>query len=634
MPRINVLPREVYELIAAGEVVERPASAVREMTENSVDSGAKSVTVEIKNGGVSFIRVTDNGCGIAPADVRAAFKSHATSKISSARDLDAIRTLGFRGEALASIAAVSKVQMLTRTPDSPIGARYEIEGGREILFEEAGCPVGTTVIVRDLFYNTPARMKFLKKDATEANNVRDVLARIALADPDVSIRLISDNRQVFFTPGDSRLITVITELFGRDFAAGLIPVAGSQNGVNIDGFVSKPVFSRPNRRMQYFLLNGRFVRIPAAQAALDNAYKNSAMVGKYPSCVLNIRVDPSSVDVNVHPAKTEVRFGNEKLIYDAVYFAAVTALREGDTVPVTKLETKEPRREDIFIPRAERTQTPEPPAGNELSMSLEPSAGQEAPLVSDLYAGAVRREERRRQTMTLRDTSSVFETVREDDDAVLNMRPAPAAPATPAPQPEQLEIAEAKALPFRIVGEVFGTYIIAERGGRLIFVDKHAAHERILFNKIKARSGNTGAQALLSPVMVTLPAKDYSCVMDNLDLLEKAGYKADDFGAPTVRVTECPVELTGEDVSSLVLEFADQLTRMSAEPEPVKLSWLYNSTACRAAVKAGDRLSAPEMEELVNTVLTDDDVRYCPHGRPVMFELGENELKKLFGRDG
>ncbi|MCR5782415.1 MAG: DNA mismatch repair endonuclease MutL [Clostridia bacterium] len=633
MPRINVLPREVYELIAAGEVVERPASAIREMTENSVDSGATSVTVEIKNGGVSFMRVTDNGCGIAPPDVRAAFKSHATSKIASARDLDAIRTLGFRGEALASIAAVSRVEMLTRTPDSPIGTRYEIEGGRETLFEEAGCPVGTTVIVRDLFFNTPARMKFLKKDATEATNVRDVLARIALAGPDVSIRLISDNRQVFFTPGDSRLITVITELFGRDFAAGLIPVAGSQNGVNIDGFVSKPVFSRPNRRMQYFLLNGRFVRIPAAQAALDNAYKNSAMAGKYPSCVLNIGVDPASVDVNVHPAKTEVRFGNEKLIYDAVYFAAVTALREGDTVPVTKLETKEPRREDVFVPRAERTAPPQPEIKSELSMSLEPGAGQETPLVSDLYAGAVRREERRRQVATLRDTSSVFETVREDDDAVLNMRPVPAAPA-PQRQPEQLEIAEAKSLPFRIVGEVFGTYIIAERGGKLIFVDKHAAHERILFNRIKARSGNAGAQALLSPVMVTLPAKDYSCVMDNLDLFEQAGYKIADFGVPTVRVTECPVELTGEDVASLVLEFADQLTRMSAEPEPVKLSWLYNSTACRAAVKAGDRLSTPEMEELVNTVLSDDDVRYCPHGRPVMFELGENELKKLFGRDG
>ncbi len=631
MQKINVLPRDVYELIAAGEVVERPASAIKEMTENSVDSGARAVTVEIKNGGVSFMRVTDNGCGIEPGDVRNAFRSHATSKISSAGDLDAIRTLGFRGEALASIAAVAKVEMLTRTPDAPMGVRYVIEGGREILFEEAGCPVGTTVVVRDLFFNTPARMKFLKKDATEANNVRDVLARIALADPGVSFRLINDNRQVFFTPGDSRLITVITELFGREFASGLIPVAGSQNGVNIDGFVSMPVFSRPNRRMQYFILNGRFVRIPAAQAALDNAYKNSAMVGKYPSCVLNIGVDPASVDVNVHPAKTEVRFGNEKLIYDAVYFAAVTALRTGDRTPVTKLETREPRREDVFIPRAERTEPAKPVAADELSMSLDPDSGSETPPVAELYAGAIRREEQKRRFMTLRDTSSVFETVREDEDAVLNMRPA----AVPPPQPaEQLEIEETKAPEFRVIGEVFRTYIIAERAGRLIFVDKHAAHERILFNKIKARGRNAGAQTLLSPVMVTLPAGDYSCLMDNLDLLEKAGYKIEDFGAPTVRVSECPVELTGEDVSLLVQEFADELTRMTSEPEPVKLTWLYNSTACRAAVKAGNHLSLPEMEELVNTVLTDDEVRYCPHGRPVMFELGENELKKLFGRDG
>ena len=643
MPKINLLPRSVYELIAAGEVVERPASAVKEMIENSVDSGAKTVTVEIKNGGVTFMRVTDDGCGISPADVRAAFTSHATSKIRDAGDLDAVMTLGFRGEALASIAAVAKVEMLTRTADSDTGTRYDIEGGQEKLFEEAGCPVGTTVIVRDLFFNTPARMKFLKKDATEGSNVRDAVARQALAAPGVSFRLISDNRQTLFTPGDGNLMTVITELFGAEFAGGLIPVAGSHEGVNIDGFVSKPVFGRPNRRMQYFFINGRFARIPMAQAALDNAYKNSAMVGKYPSCVLNIGVDARAVDVNVHPAKTEVRFGNEKPVYDAVYFAAKTALRKGDTVPVTRLEIKPEKKEDIFIPRSVRTEPERPATGAGLGIKVvsrapvqdvpfTPAVPEPAPVpdASDLYAGAVKREERRREMLPLRDTSTVFETVREDEDDVLNMRPARPA----APPPAQEEFAEAKAKPFRIVGEVFRTYIIAESGGKMIFVDKHAAHERILFNKIKSRDNRGGAQLLMRPVTVTLPAKDHACALENLDIFEKAGYMLDDFGGNTVRVTECPVELSDADVREIVLEFADQLTRRSAEPEPEKLQWLFNSTACRAAVKAGNNLSLSEMEELVERVLTDDDVRYCPHGRPVMFELGENELKKLFGREG
>ena len=358
MPKINILPKSLACLIAAGEVVERPSSVVKELMENSIDAGATKITVEIKNGGVRYIRITDNGCGISRDDVRAAFISHATSKISVQEDLDAIFTLGFRGEALASVAAVAHIEMLTKTADENIGTKYCISGGEEKELCDAGCPDGTTIMIRDLFYNTPARMKFLKKDMTEGSYVADVAAKIALSHPEISITLIKDNRRTLFTPGDGRLMTVINEVYGKDFGSTLIECSGSADGVSVKGFVSKPVHSRPNRTMQHLFVNGRYVKLPVAASALDNAYKNQIMTGKYPACVLFLEVNPAMVDVNVHPAKTQVRFATEKPVYDAIYFSAVSALQRGDT-PV-QIKTQVRRDDRLFVPKTEIRQTEMP----------------------------------------------------------------------------------------------------------------------------------------------------------------------------------------------------------------------------------------------------------------------------------
>ena len=656
MPKINILSKSLANLIAAGEVVERPSSVVKELMENSIDAGSTKITVEIKNGGVRYIRITDNGCGIAREDVRAAFISHATSKISVQEDLDAIFTLGFRGEALASVAAVAHVDMFTKTEDEEIGTKYSISGGEEQELTDAGCPDGTTIMIRDLFYNTPARMKFLKKDMTEGSYVADVVSKIALSHPEISITLIKDNRRTLFTPGDGRLVTVINEVYGKDFGSSLIECEGETEGISVRGYVSKPVHSRPNRTMQHLFVNGRYVKLPVAASALDNAYKNQIMVGKYPACVLFLSVNPAMVDVNVHPAKTQVRFASEKPVYDAIYFSAVSALQRGDTPVRIKTEVK--RTDNLFVPKTEVKQVEMPVKTEKISLSVDTSEEKkEIPPIEDMYKGIKKEFTPKpvyRPAPVVRETPTPVFSFEDEEDVLGMCRPVEKS-APPAEKQEEIktktpavaetvetvetvEIKEEKKetiIPdFRVIGEAFNTYILVQTKKELLFLDKHAAHERIIFNSLKKQDRQIYSQMLMTPVTVTLSAKDYNAVLSNLETFRKSGYCVDDFGEGTVRVTECPTELSDGDVAEIVAEIADKLAKNASDPEPEKLDWLYHSTACRAAIKAGDNISHLEMEDLVKKVLADDDVRYCPHGRPVMFSMSEYEIKKLFGRNG
>ena len=640
MSVIRVLPQEIADLIAAGEVVERPASAVKELLENAIDAGATDVTVEIKNGGVRYIRVTDNGCGIDRADVRTAFLPHATSKLQSREDLFSIGTFGFRGEALASIAAVAAVEVLTCTQDAPIGTRYRIAGSREESIEDAGCPKGTTIVVRDLFYNTPARMKFLKKDATEAGYVFDAVTRTALSHPAVRIKLIRDGKRVFLSPGDGKAMTVIRAVFGGEFAAGLIPCEGRVGPVAVSGYVSRPLFAKPNRHYQHFFVNDRYVRLPVAAPALDNAYQSRIMAGKFPACVLFLTIDTHLVDVNVHPAKTLVRFSDEKAVYDAVYFAAVTAL-DGDAKPYRAALTHTPDR-SVFGEKKDGSvqmtlsavteDEPEPPR----QTPVEP---QETPALADVY-----RNVRPPKPRFFRQPERVWNAPDEsrEPDLIPGDIPAPQSPRqrTEPPQTPPIQDAlpqtapDAPAPEFRLVGELFKTYILIEQNNKLIFIDKHALHERIRYNELKAGEKAADAQMLLSPVPVTLTQNAYDAVIASLELLEKCGWLTEDFGDRTVLVRSCPTALSGEDAADAIQELAEGLAAHARTPIPEKLEWIYRNTACRGAVKEGDDLSEPEMRALAKRVLTDESLRYCPHGRPILFEMSAYELNKAFGREG
>ena len=671
MPKIHVLPKSVAELIAAGEVVERPSSAIKEIIENAVDAGSTKITVEIQNGGVRYMRVTDNGCGISREDVPNAFISHATSKVSAAEDLQSIFTLGFRGEALASIAAVAKVEMLTKTADEPFGTRYVIEGGAEVLSDDAGCPDGTTIVVRDLFYNTPARMKFLKKDMTEGNYVSDVVCKIALANPGISFRFIKDGKQVLFTPGDGKLLSAVSACLGKDFAASLIPCDYELNGVGVTGSVSLPRACRPTRNSQYFFVNSRYVRIPVGASALDEAYRNSIMVGKFPACVINLTIPPETVDVNVHPAKTEVRFSDDKRIFQAVYYAAKNAVSLLDVRPSLSLS----RQNEICVPDS----------GTQIAIKEEPKAEKTAPVIPDIHTQTQPLPYAAEgQKSALMQSGPFAEKQREpesappqvvvyapEDHAFAQARcPGYNPPeenesvqtgAESAPLPEQslsqTGAAEQKALPyemitadrescddepkgagraptpsFRYLGEAFTTYLIAESGDRLLLIDKHALHERILFEEIRAGGVCTSSQALLAPVSVHLDRREYAAVCENISAMQAIGFVLEDFGEGTLLVRECPMMFAGEDMGSVISELAGELLSHARELLTSKMDWLYHSAACRAAVKGGKSVTDEDACILIQKVLADDSLRYCPHGRPVLIELTRKELEKQFGR--
>lgn len=634
MPKINRLPKSIYELIAAGEVVERPASVVKELVENSIDAGAKDITVEIQNGGIKYIRITDNGCGISREDVPLAFTSHATSKISREEDLFSIGTLGFRGEALASISAVSHTEMLTRTNDSNIGTRMTVSGGEFSKCEDAGCPAGTTIIIRDLFYNTPARMKFLKTDRSEGMAVAGIVDKIALSHPEISFRFIKDGKQLLCTSGNGELYSAIYSVFGKEFAETLIPASYDINGITVRGYISTPFNSRSSNSMQTFFVNDRFIKSRTACAALNEAYKNSVMVGRYPACVLFITTPPQAVDVNVHPAKTEVRFSNEKAIFDVIYYAAKNALNGDDSRPQASF-----KRNELLEPAKSE------PVQERLIID------ETSPVASSSDIGYNSFAEKHRNAYIPNKPQQIFydsgktdyNKSNDDDTIDLSVRTAvPTQSVTPPISENKTEISEEfgvkivddneKAVDIRYIGEAFKTYIFAEFDGKLIIIDKHAAHERMLFNKLKKENGKNGSQMLLSPISVTLSKEEYTAILENIDTVRESGFEIDDFGEGTVIVRACPLNLEKENIVSLITEIAGYLLKNQRDILPEKLDWIYHSIACRAAIKAGNDNSDYELMRFVKKLLTDKDVRYCPHGRPVIVEMTKYELDKQFGR--
>lgn len=658
MAHINILPKEVYSLIAAGEVVERPMSVVKEMLENSIDAGAKHITVEIKNGGTTYIRITDDGSGIAREDVKKVFISHATSKILTGEDLNSIGTLGFRGEAMASIAAVAKVELLTKTQEETTGTRYEIKGGEEISLADAGCPKGTTVVVRDIFFNVPARMKFLKKDVTEGNAVQGVVDRIALSHPEISFRFIREGRQVLITSGNSDLKGTIYSVFGSELSDTLIETDYSYQSMRLTGYVSRPHQSRKSRAMQFFFINGRLVKSATAMAALEQAYKNLIMVGRYPACVLNIEIDPKLVDVNVHPSKTEVRFINERPVFDLVYYGVKTALEtknsvkeggfyQGQNGRVYKQLEKESAKIDFGV---------KPPQPSQLKFSNAPvqssgwsasaPSGYRAHRRADSYGDPADYKIKTGRIFTENETVSENEystTVAVDFSDKKEQAEEPAvsntnseknnAPA--ADTAADLIVEEKDDVPaFKVVGEAFDTYILVEIKNDLYYIDKHAAHERMNFERLKkdAEENGIASQTLLAPAAVSMAPEEYEAVISNLSLLSKCGFGAEDFGSNTVLVREIPSLLDGCDVKDLILEIAQKLLEHKTDIEPEKMDWIFHSSSCRAAVKGGDKTSPQERELFVQKLLSMPEIRYCPHGRPVMVRISRYELEKQFGR--
>lgn len=635
MARINVLPKEIYQLIAAGEVVERPSSVVKEMIENSLDAGAKNITLEIKNGGSTYIRITDDGCGIERDDVRKVFISHATSKISKKDDLNSIATLGFRGEAMASISAVSKVELLTKAENEEIGTRYEIAGGEELEFDDAGCPNGTTIVVRDIFFNTPARMKFLKKDVTEGNQVAGIVDRMAISHPEISFRFIRDGKQVLITSGNGDLKSTVYSVLGKEMSDSLMSVDYSFNDMRITGFVSKPTASRKSRAGQYFYINNRIVKSKTAMAALEQAYKNTIMVGRFPACVLNIELNPAQVDVNVHPAKTEVRFANEKPIFDLVYYAVKTAIENDRTVkevefkenPIYRQESKNVYQNndnksfqakfDFFKKKDE------PPSQQVIKTKPRENFWQvEAPKPEYKIA----RDEKPKARV---DINIEYEEPEENSTAK----------SKDAPKERDIEkvvITDEKDnenfIPnFKLIGEAFKTYLIVEIENELYFIDKHAAHERMNFERFKAQA-TVETQMLLAPVVVNLTKDEFIAISENVELVKKCGFEFEEFGESQIIVRAIPSLVDGDSVKDLMLEIAQKLLEHKTDILPDKIDWIYHSASCRGAVKAGDYTSRQEQEMFVKKLLSMPNIRFCPHGRPVFIKMSKYDIEKQFGR--
>lgn len=613
MGKIQVLDVTTVNKIAAGEVVERPASAVKEMVENAIDAGANKITVEIKNGGISFIRVTDNGGGIAPEDVETAFLPHATSKIRSIDDLNELYTMGFRGEALASIAAVSKVQVLTKTKDATFGTALEIEGGQILSKSEAGCPDGTTIVVENLFFNTPARMHFLKKDSAEAAHVTDVLQKMALGYPQISFRLLSNGREVFLTPGTGDLKDVLPVIFGNEIASKMVEVDLERDGVTVKGYIGLPEVARNNRTMQNFFVNGRWVKSKEMQFSAEAGYKTMLMTGKRPILVLSVSVLPMLTDVNVHPQKLEIKFANEKLITSAVFWAVQEALLRGPKARQVE-STAEVKS---TMPQPDKK--PEPVSFNVIHKKETPAERYEKEEKSfDFFA------EENKALFTVEPKAEVqedfFGTLEEPGPIFTEMQP--------EAQPEMVE-APSDVLDFKICGQVFNTYIIFEKDGEMLMMDQHAAHERLRYEEMVKDMAIPG-QLLMLPEMITLSATDGALLLENKEAFEKLGFDIDAFGAGQYAVRQIPEDITTDHVEETVTEIIE-LIRHNKKAEDI-LDKAFFMIACKGAIKANHAMQKEEMELLVRLVLENDRIRTCPHGRPLMISFTKNYIEKEFKR--
>lgn len=695
---INVLDKHIAELIAAGEVVERPSSVIKELVENSIDAGAKNVTVEIKNGGTTFMRVADDGCGIYRDDIKKAFLRHATSKVKTANDLDSIATLGFRGEALASISAVSRLQVITKNENEDIGSCYEIEGGEEISLEDAGCPTGTTFVIRDLFYNIPARSKFLKKDVAEGNAVSALMDKIVLSHPEVAFTFIRDGKQVLRTFGDGKLLSAIYSVFGKDFAKGLIPVDYTLDSVTVKGYISKPINARPNRNMQNFFINGRFVKTRTGMAALEEAYKGSIMVGKFPSAVLQLTVPYEIIDVNVHPAKIEVRFINERPVFDAIYHAVKSALQQGDVrkqvtfkentafneikkvnpftnaqAVFSKAESKPPVNN--VKPAEQKAKAYEPKSYNpfdELDLKDEkpkPISIDDLKMTDSSDPFEIYSKQAIRKNTELEQKKAEFSKQKFEKAEQLILKAAQQEDNLPKqenpvneviveekkpykevvmtkeekPQTEIFKDKEDKndtitELPkeqtkLRFLGEAFDTYIIVEKNdSEILIIDKHAAHERIIYEKLKANADKQNVQYLLAPVTVTLDKTDYDAAISNLDMFAKCSFDVEDFGNGTLLVRSAPQYLAATEIADCIAEMSGYIASGKKDIYAEKMDWFYHNVSCRSAIKAGNKSTVQELMNIAWTLEKNPQIKYCPHGRPICIVMTKYEIEKQFGR--
>jgi DNA mismatch repair protein MutL len=637
MPNIQVLDPHVADLIAAGEVVERPASVAKELLENAIDAGASTVTVEINHGGMTFLRVTDDGKGIPVDQLKTAFLRHATSKLHSAYDLEAIGTLGFRGEALAAISAVSRLDVMTRTADSDFGASLSLEGGVPGEVEEAGCPLGTTMVVRDLFYNTPARLKFMKKDVAEGAAVFAVVQRVALSHPELSVKFIRDGKQELLTPGDGQLQSAMYAVLGRELALGFRPVLASGEDMKVSGFVSMPACCRGSRNLQFFFVNGRYVKSRLMMAALEEAYQNQKMVGKFPGCVLHLETRLNAVDVNVHPAKTEVKFGSERQVFSAVYHAVLSALEQDRSRPAMELEP----REGISAEKTAINSQKSPYIVEKSVENVENFAQTQLPF-SPMPSTTLRVQDsayRPQYFPTVGNISNKMPNIPQED-AKKPEKPCLIVekPVENVKNSEEISAGEKELFPqnfpqpapWRLVGEVFCTYVIVEQGDKVFFIDKHAAHERMNFDRMKAQGYDPMAQTLLTPVTCRLPGEETAALMEHTTLLEEFGFDVDTLGGSVV-VRQAPFDVDAADIESTLSEIAQKLlTTGRADPAAAR-DGLLHTMACKAAIKGGWHNDPQELERVAQAVMS-GHVKYCPHGRPVAIELTKKELEKQFKR--
>ncbi len=645
MGKINVLDKFTAEKIAAGEVVQRPASVIKELVENSIDAGATTVTVEIKNGGTTYMRVTDNGMGMEHEDAPKAFLRHATSKIKTDKDLEHIATLGFRGEALCSVAAVSHTEMFTKQRTASEGTHIIIEGGEETVYDKAGCPDGTTIVVKNLFFNTPARMKFMKKDATEAAAITDAINKQALSRPDVSIRLIRDGKEVLFTPGNNNLQDAVRSVFGKDISNAVTNVLYEKNGIKVEGLTGKNNLSRPNRLMQIFFVNRRYVINKTLLVALSEAYKNELMVGRFPVAFLNITIDPSLVDANVHPEKTEVKFANENDIYEAVYWAVRNALTEcaapreslspknsaAFKLPITQTPPKQitisefkgekkPSGFKPFVPEQEKK--PAVLSKNEIREEVSPYGGKLP--VRDIEGADALPSFKKAQTPAEEEPKQTpIDIAPEEKTPVVKETPAP-----PSPEKEEdVSFTEA-----RVIGQLFSTYILAEGDGEFFLMDQHAAHERIRFEQIRSSGYKTDTQLLLMPIGVNLTPSEKETALEKADFLLEMGFETEDFGGNSITLRTLPADCLYEEGEDLFIELLGILMgNESGEITAIRDKAIY-TVACHSAIRANQHLTLLELEKLYREASRLEGITTCPHGRPITVKLTKYQIEKMFGR--
>ncbi len=668
MPKIIQLSTHVANLIAAGEVVERPASVVKELLENAVDAGASKITVEIRDGGMTFLRVTDNGCGMAPEDARTAFQRHATSKLRTAEDLAAITTCGFRGEALAAIASVSRIHLLTKTPSSLSGTSLHLQAGEITEEAEAGCPDGTTIIVRDLFFNTPARMKFMKSDTVEGSRVTAAVQMQALAHPEVAFQFLRDGKQVLSTPGTGGLQAAVYCVYGRE-CAQMAEVNSRWEAYSLTGYVSKPTDARPSRSLQTFFVNGRPVKSKLLIAALEEAYRNQIMAGKFPACVLHLTLPAGAVDVNVHPAKTEVKFLSEKAVFDCVHYGVLGALNKQADRPQVQFKQPQGKSEASpvppYKPMGQQTDKPSLRTGSAIptppaspakkepffrTMTAEEyktfsTALQDAPQPKKDAAAAAAAKIERPANMPLREFVMLPQL--QSEKPAPSPKPSPVSgvsvaipepispPVSGEPRPEEMEqtaLELPKVPDWRMVGELYNTYILVEQGEEAFLIDKHAAHERILFEKLKANQEAISAQALLSPLPLRLSAAAVGELLGSKAMLEELGFEIDEFGENTVLLRQIPMDLSPEDAGEALEALASDLLNGRRERKDTVRDELLHTVACKAAIKAGWKNGEQELLAVAKAVMEREDLKYCPHGRPICVTLSKKQLEKQFKR--